>query len=425
MAPESIADTLRRADGGVTTLDDKVDVENDAIFVWLKGHSILRGDMRHYALVTEPGLPQPWQATAMQFTDVAQATTFLQGLHAEAKTKPVLEKAVASLPPPPTPAPSPATLQVGLPPPSSKHGAHHRPAAKPKVTMADLIARIAPELVSRHYSLIPVTRMDSRFIGKTDPAVYARVNGACGTAIQFDELSKFEGGQWLRGYVPMRRGMTVDSSGMTIATGFDIGQWYAHELTTKLGLEGVLKFKLNLFTAPEHRGHIVPPIKPGMNSAAVFPTGNFARMSKQAVAKKVAETAPVPMLDKGEADKVDEAVHTFVTNQAKDAWNDAAKPGVPRFEQLPSGWQTAVMSRFFQQGPGFATREPGASFFEAATAGDWARATALFRGMSSSPTMAKYADRLAAETRLLSAAMPPPVKPPGPPAAPAAQPVRR
>ena len=95
------------------------------------------------------------------------------------------------------------------------------------------------------------------------------------------------------------------------------------------------------------------------------------------------------MLDKAEADKVDEAVHTSVTNQAKDAWNDAAKPGVPRFEQLPSGWQAAVMSRFFPQEPGFATREPGASLFEAATAGDWARATALFRGTSSSPAMSK------------------------------------
>ena len=92
LASADIASTLRQADGGVTILDDKVDVENDAIFVWLKGHSILRGDLRHSALVTEPGFPQPWQATAVQFTDVAQATTFLQSLHAEAKRKPVFER---------------------------------------------------------------------------------------------------------------------------------------------------------------------------------------------------------------------------------------------------------------------------------------------------------------------------------------------
>ena len=49
MAAVGIADALRRADGNITVLDDRVAVETDAVFVWLKGKSALtpRTDRLH------------------------------------------------------------------------------------------------------------------------------------------------------------------------------------------------------------------------------------------------------------------------------------------------------------------------------------------------------------------------------------------
>ena len=60
----------------------------------------------------------------------------------------------------------------------------------------------------------------SRWVGKTDPKALEPINPRCGTQVDFAALSKFEGAQWRRGYVPIRRatGRVVENSGMTLAT---------------------------------------------------------------------------------------------------------------------------------------------------------------------------------------------------------------
>lgn len=73
MAPRTIADALTHADAGVTALDDKVDVENDAIFVWLRGKSSC-------AMTAPSGDGDrvgPTRAMAVDLTDVEQARLFL------------------------------------------------------------------------------------------------------------------------------------------------------------------------------------------------------------------------------------------------------------------------------------------------------------------------------------------------------------
>ena len=66
------------------------------------------------------------------------------------------------------------------------------------------------------------------------------------TGIDWDFLDKREGGQQLWGYVPTHDGDNKDKSGVTIATGFDLGQHNLDDLK-KMGLSNTLIKKLYLY----------------------------------------------------------------------------------------------------------------------------------------------------------------------------------
>jgi hypothetical protein len=82
---------------------------------------------------------------------------------------------------------------------------------------------------------------------KPNAKVMAVVNTELATKINFDKLADFEGGQQLQGYIPGHTlGVKNDGdkvagkSGVTIATGFDIGQWSISDLSQKLALSMAL-----------------------------------------------------------------------------------------------------------------------------------------------------------------------------------------
>ena len=98
-------------------------------------------------------------------------------------------------------------------------------AIAPQLTTTDdaVIAGMADALSTERAWIICDARKPVTLV-KTDPAVYAKLNGEGGTRVDFAYLSRCEGNQALRGYVPLSKGITAGASGMTVATGFDVGQ---------------------------------------------------------------------------------------------------------------------------------------------------------------------------------------------------------
>lgn len=411
---QTLSTTIAAADDHVTILDVKADVENDAIFHWLKAHRIWSQHGKSFALATDPALPQAWRNKAIPFKTAAEATSYLDQLRMNPSTLIVLAAVAGPAPAPKTPPPAPPSL-LGRNGSSANAPAHKviPPKKSAKDKEDELLSRVAPLLVTGTAWVIPVVHDANPWVGNADPAVLAQVNTKLGTKVDFAFLGKYEGGQWRRGYVPIRRatGRVVGASGMTIATGFDIGQWAADDLTDTLKLTPVIADKLKLFT---QRGDetftSAPPAaqiggKPAI-TRAVPPTGNFKNMTKMAVAKIVADTAPVPELTKSEADQVDAATHYQILQGAQTDWDKRSGKSVPSFTQLPGGWQTVIMSRFFQQGPRFATAAPGKIFLDLALKGDWNAAMTSFDRYSSQGSFSQYAERLKAEAALLRAEVP-------------------
>jgi hypothetical protein len=229
--------------------------------------------------------------------------------------------------------------------------------------------------------------------GKAAPAVYARLNTAAGTAVDFAYLSRWEGGQYLRGYVPFSAGVVAGASGMTIATGFDVGQRSEAELAA-------------MDLPPE----VVPKLAP-------YAGLRFTHKTRAQVAAIVPKRGPIPVLTKTEADEVDRVVHGEYLDAAIAAWNRRRKPGVPAFRDLPSNWQTVLFSRTFHQGTGMPTTAVAQPFYTAATEGRWADAVTALRNYAVTP--AWYRTRVGQEANLLGTALPPPVAPRAPAGAPA------
>ncbi len=91
----------------------------------------------------------------------------------------------------------------------------------------------------------------SRFVRKTSPSAFAPLNPRYGTNVDFTFIASMEGNQWLRGYVPMKSNKVLGRSGMTVATGFDIGQWKVSELKD-MGFSDALMKKIQVFAAPNN-----------------------------------------------------------------------------------------------------------------------------------------------------------------------------
>lgn len=139
----------------------------------------------------------------------------------------------------------------------------------------------------------------------------------------------------LSGYVPNPEG---SESGVTIATGVDLGQLTATALYS-LGLPGPLATRL------------LPYV--GLRGEAA-----------------VAALAAAPLtITQAESDALDAADRAPTIGALSAYWMRARGRDVPLFRDLPDAPQTVVGSVAFQYGPNLARRCP--RFWRAATAADW------------------------------------------------------
>ena len=152
--------------------------------------------------------------------------------------------------------------------------------------------------------------------------------------IDFSFISSLEGGQKLTGYVPASG---VSNSGVTVATGFDLGARNEGDLK-KLGLSPALITKL----------------KPYLGL-------------KKSDATDALKKTPLVII-KAEADSIDKAVKKDATDLIIQRYNAAIKPTQNKFSDLPKEAQTVIASVAYQYG-NLATRAP--KFWTAATDQNW------------------------------------------------------
>lgn len=158
--------------------------------------------------------------------------------------------------------------------------------------------------------------------------------------IDYAFLSALEGGSQTTGYVPAEK---VSKSGVTIATGFDLGQRSENDLKN-LGLASTLIAKL----------------KPYLTS-------------KGADAKKLIEKTPLS-ISAAEAESIDKAVKASHIASVKLKYDSASKKS---FIDLPAEAQTVIASVSFQYGINLDSATP--KFWKAVTAQDWTEAVKLLK----------------------------------------------
>lgn len=186
-------------------------------------------------------------------------------------------------------------------------------------------------------------------IGRTSPEVLEKINADLGTQVNFAYLSRWEGGQHLYGNIPVCKTKTggkevCGNSGLTIATGFDVGQRTAAELR-RLGFDE----------------RIVQTLLPYVNLTKA------AALNKLNADKAAGRP---PFLYKSEADMVDGIVKKAHLMAAIEAYNNATgRDGA--FQQLTPAQQTVLFSRTFHQGPGMHKTATAKQFYAAAVRGDW------------------------------------------------------
>src|SRR5689334_12929086 len=222
-ADDGWAAAFAAANAGATVLDDPEELEDRAIYRWMKAHilprfyhTLPRVRARQFILGNTP-LPYHWMQQSIRFATLHEARALVDHLRRNTAAMRVvvdlLRKADGSL-----------------------------LICETADAALDRLARL---LMSGRIWLMPYQRPQQPDIGAADPGVYAKLNGQFGTRLDAAKLSGWEGGQYLRGYVPFTRqrnaaGVTqtvvAGRSGMTIATGFDIGQ---HTGDYLLGVTGL------------------------------------------------------------------------------------------------------------------------------------------------------------------------------------------
>ncbi|SFE00508.1 pesticin C-terminus-like muramidase [Paracidovorax konjaci] len=159
--------------------------------------------------------------------------------------------------------------------------------------------------------------------------------------IDYSFLSALEGGSQTTGYVPAAN---VSKSGVTIATGFDLGQRSENDLKN-LGLGS----------------HLIEKLKPYLTS-------------KGADAKKLIEKTPLT-ISAAEAESIDKATKASHIASVKLKY-DTASPK-KSFIDLPAEAQTVIASVSFQYGVNLNSATP--KFWKAVTEQDWTEATKLLK----------------------------------------------
>ena len=181
--------------------------------------------------------------------------------------------------------------------------------------------------------------------------------------IDWDFISKKEGGSALKGYVPDPDG---SKSGVTIATGFDLG---ARNIKDLEGLPQDLQSKLAPYLGLQ-----------GQNAAAML------------------RQRPLEITAK-EAKQIDKMSKGAAVNKLQREWNKRAKEtGGKRFGDLSSAQQTIAASVAFQYGG--LSKTP--NFREAMQSGDWTKAINELNNFGDS-----YSTRRESEAQYLMASLDP------------------
>ncbi len=162
-------------------------------------------------------------------------------------------------------------------------------------------------------------------------------------AIDWSFISSEEGGQQLDAYVPLP---DTSQSGVTIGTGFDIGQRTEAEID-QLDVPERLKQKLKPYC------------------------GLRRDLAVQALAQAPLTIAP------REAAQLDRAVKAAATDELRIAYDGAIAAGCVSFDELSAPAQTAIASVAFQYGSNLQERTP--RFWQAVTIQDWRAAIAELR----------------------------------------------
>jgi hypothetical protein len=337
-------------------IDDPIDMENALLRQWLHHQPSFHLGTKQYVLGARV-LPPRWAQLTEEFTTEEHAEQFLRRsfhTHSEIVNFRRLAREIGSV--------------------------EWRPSSDQQ-----LFELVALALVTGRAWIISPRK--SPPVAKASPQVFASANAAFGTRVDFSFLAKWEGGQCLHGYVPIAKGKVAGNSGMTIATGFDIGQKSAAAIR-----------KLNL--GKDLEDQLIP-----------FADHKFPGMAHLQVVNAVIQLhAPVPRISKGQADLIDGLVHREHLAAAVSAWNSNRKNGVPAFSKLPVPWQTVLFSRTFHQGVGMHKTSIARKFYNAATAGEWTKAVRELRNYPVSAGW--YKQRVAQEADYLATELPPAPKSP-------------
>lgn len=169
--------------------------------------------------------------------------------------------------------------------------------------------------------------------------------------IDYKFLSDLEGGSKTTGYVPAAG---VSKSGVTIGTGFDLGQRNESDLTL-LKLDAALIAKLTPYL--------------GLKAKA---------------AQDYLKKQPL-MITAIQAQSIDKAVKSAHISQLKMKYDAASKK---KFVDIPKQAQTVIVSVSFQYGVGLNMRAP--KFWKAVTAQDWKEAVKILKAFGDAyPTRRK------------------------------------
>ena len=156
--------------------------------------------------------------------------------------------------------------------------------------------------------------------------------------IDLEFIKTLEGGQKLKGYVPQEAGRPIGASGVTIASGVDLGQMSKEEIKY-LPISETLKLKLRLYADVE-------------GSVGIL----------------LLEELPL-VITKEEADELDEAIYSKIIGILGRLYNKFSKV---TFQEIPSKAKTALASISINRGPHFGA--VGGAYTEVWTAAikqDW------------------------------------------------------
>jgi len=200
--------------------------------------------------------------------------------------------------------------------------------------------------------------------------VWSALNSNYETNIDFSAISKFEGGQILHGYLPMyKNGEVIGNSGVTFATGFDVGQ-YSEQQIQNLGFPQTLEKKLTPFAGvtKEH-------------------AKNLLILGKQTA------------ISTEEANLIDFNIKGEHLKSTINNWNTNKLQNTPMFKDLTSSQQTVLFSRTFHQGVNMPNTVVANKFYNAALKNNWEKAEKYLRNYN--VTEQYYVNRVNSEADLL------------------------